>query len=125
MSHTPEHALVWCEIPVSDLNKAMAFYNTVFDFETKLDETGPHAIAFLPTRDETGIAGHLYEGEPAGKGGGPTIHLAVPGTVEEAADRCWTAGGSVVGSIVEIPPGRFQYIQDPDGNSVGLFEAVA
>lgn len=125
MTVTPENALVWCEIPVTELKKAMTFYDTVFEFETKFDETGPNAVAFIPTKDPTGVAGHLYEGQPAVKGAGPTIHLAVPGTVEDAADRCWTAGGTVIGPIIEIPPGRFQYIQDPDGNSVGLFEAAS
>lgn len=125
MTYTPENALVWCEIPVTDLKKAMDFYDAVFEFETKLDETGSNAVAFIPTKDTTGVAGHLYEGTPASKGAGPTVHMAVPGTVEEAADRCWTAGGSVIGPVIDIPPGRFQYAQDPDGNSVGLFEVAA
>ena len=123
MTFMPENALVWCEIPVKELKKAMIFYDAVFGFETKLDETGANAVAFIPTKTPSGVAGHIYEGTPAAKGSGPTLHMAVPGTVEEAADRCWTAGGTVIGPIIEIPPGRFQYIQDPDGNSVGLFEA--
>ncbi len=125
MTFIPEHALVWCEIPVTDLKKAMTFYDTVFQYETKLDETGPNAIAFLPMTDNSTIAGHLYEGKPASDGRGPTVHLAVPGTVEEAADRCWSAGGTVAGPVIEIPPGRFQYVQDPDGNSLGLFESAS
>ena len=126
MTFIPENALVWCEIPVTDLKKAMAFYDSVFEYETKLDEMGPNAIAFLPMKDEaSSTAGHLYEGKPATDGRGPTVHLAVPGTVEEAANRCQSAGGSLVGPVIEIPPGRFQYALDPDGNSIGIFERAA
>ncbi len=122
MTFTPENALVWCEIPVLDIEKAMAFYDTVFQYETILDESSPNAVAFLPMTQPPGTAGHLYEGKPASDGRGPTVHLAVPGTVEEAAGRCQSAGGKVAGPVIEIPAGRFQYAVDPDGNSLGLFE---
>ncbi len=125
MTVTPKNALIWCEIPVTNLKNAMAFYSAVFDYEMKYDESGENPIVFLPMADDSSVAGHLYEGKPAKDGTGPTVHLAVPDTVEKAADRCWTAGGSVLGTVIEIPPGRFQYIIDPDGNSVGLFEAAS
>ncbi|MEH3053884.1 MAG: hypothetical protein PGN13_07740, partial [Patulibacter minatonensis] len=69
-------------------------------------------------------AGHLYEGTPATGGAGPTIHLWVE-SVEAAADRAKEAGAELVGPVIEIPVGRFQYIVDLDGNSIGLFEPAA
>jgi len=39
--------------------------------------------------------------------------------------RCDDAGCKVVSPIVEIPPGRFAYARDLDGNSLGLFESAA
>ena len=124
MSFTPANAVVWSEIPVRDLDRGMAFYSTVFDFEMNRDDTGPNPIAFLPTENfEQGIAGHLYPGEPAAPGTGPTIHIAVPDTLEATADRFQNAGGTLVSDPIAIPPGRFQYGTDPDGNSIGLFEA--
>ena len=124
MSFTPANAVVWSEIPVRDLDRGMAFYSTVFDFEMNRDDTGPNPIAFLPTENfERGIAGHLYPGEPAAPGTGPTIHIAVPDTLEATADRFQNAGGTLVSDPIAIPPGRFQYGTDPDGNSIGLFEA--
>lgn len=125
MSFTPENALVWCEIPVTDLKKSMVFYEAVFDYKIKLDESMPEPFAFLITTDTPGAAGHLYVGKPSSDGSGPTVHLVVPGTVEEAAVRCRKAGGTVLGDVITIPPGRFQYIQDIDGNSIGLFELAA
>lgn len=121
MSFIPDNALVWGEIPVRDLDRGMAFYSAVFDYALKSEEAGPNPIAYLPCH-EAGIAGHLYPGEPAAPGAGPTLHLAVPDNLEAAAERCWKAGGTVKSEPIAIPAGRFQYVEDPDGNSIGLFE---
>ncbi len=123
MSTHPDNALVWTEIPVRDLDRGVAFYGTVFDFGFNRDETGPNPIAMIKTKDEMGIAGHLYPGKPAGNGEGLTIHLAVPDTLEATATRFASEGGTVISEPIEIPPGRFQYGTDPDGNSIGMFEA--
>jgi len=123
MSFTPDNALVWTEIPVTDLDKAVAFYGNVFDFDFNRDDTGPNPIAMIKTSDETGIAGHLYPGKPAKKGEGLTIHLSVPDTLEATAERFTSSGGTVTSEPVAIPPGRFQYGIDPNGNSIGMFEA--
>ncbi len=55
-------------------------------------------------------------------GTGNTLHLAVPDSVEETAKRVTAAGGQVVSPVIEIPPGRFAYCHDPDGNSIALFQ---
>jgi predicted enzyme related to lactoylglutathione lyase len=111
--------VVWSEIPVSDMKKAVAFYNEVFDWQMTIDESGPNPMAILGGKHNTG--GHLYPGTPA-SGDGPTVHIAVSDRLEDATIRCRKAGGTVIGDIVTIPPGRFVYATDPDGNSIGLFE---
>ncbi|WP_305986385.1 VOC family protein [Roseibium sp. MMSF_3544] len=124
MTFTPDHFTVWMEIPVVDLEKAIAFYNDVFQTELKLiTDMGPNPIAMFMTKDEkTGTAGHLYPGKPAEKGSGPTIHLLCPDGLEATMERFVKAGGEVVSDPIGIPAGRFAYGIDPDGNSIGLFE---
>lgn len=125
MPHAPDNFAVWFEIPVRDMSKAMKFYAEVFDTELALDTNGPNPVAFFPTAgglEGPGISGHLYPGTPAGDGRGPTVHMAVPGRLEDAIARFEKAGGEVLPGIVPIPPGRFAYGKDPDGNSIGLFE---
>lgn len=123
MTFLPKNFTVWAEIPVSDLDKAMAFYGAVFGLDLKRDDTGPNPMAIFPTEDGTGVAGHLYEGKPSSDGTGATVHFAVPDTLEAASKRASAAGGKVMSDPITIPMGRFAYVTDPDGNSLGLFQA--
>lgn len=116
---TPANVAVWFEIPVSDMDRAKAFYEAVLQTKLKDENTGPNPMAVFPANGERGVAGHLYPGQPSG--GGNTIHLAAPEPLEAAIDRVREKGGKVLSDIVVIPAGRFAYCQDPDGNSIGLF----
>ncbi len=119
----PDQTLVvWNEIPVSDMEKAVEFYNAVFKWDLTIDNTGPNPMAYLGG-DMNTAGGHLYPGKPASKGNGPTVHIAVPDTLDAAVARCKQAGGTVLSDAIEIPVGSFAYIIDPDGNSLGLFKA--
>ena len=60
MSFTPENFTVWAEIPVTDLDRAMTFYNSVFDTELKKVDCEENEFAMFPTPNDAGIAGHLY-----------------------------------------------------------------
>ena len=117
--------LVWCEIPVTDLDRASDFYAKVFGYKMEIDTNGPNPMAVLNGASDT-TAGHLYPGSPSEAGSGNTVHLVIQNgdTVEEAAKRAEANGGSVGGPIIEIEFGRWQYCTDPDGNSIGLFEPV-
>lgn len=121
MSFTPENFTVWAEIPVTDMDSAIVFYNKVFDIALQKDETGPNPMAVFPTSNPAGAAGHLYPGKPAPAGSGPTVHFACPGTLEDAMTRVKDAGGQVLSDAISIPAGRFAYCLDPDGNSIGIF----
>ncbi|MCI2400722.1 VOC family protein [Aliiroseovarius subalbicans] len=125
MTHTPTNPVVWTEIPVTDMTRAVAFYDAVFGYQMKIDSTGPNPMAMFPAKEfETGVAGHLYPGKPAAQGTGPTVHLAIPDTLDAAKARLVAAGGTLAldGLVIEIPAGQFCYATDPDGNSIGLFE---
>lgn len=121
MSHTPANSVVWMELPVTDIDRSIDFYSTVFGYALKLDETGPNPIAMFPA-DPSGVAGHLYPGTPSARGAGPTVHLAVPDSLEATSARLSDAGGTLMGEPITIPSGRFAYAEDLDGNSIGLFE---
>ena len=120
--NVPKDYVVWFEMPVTDMERSKAFYSAVLKASFIDEDTGPNPMAMFRTQDpESGVSGHLYPGKPAGDGVGPTVHLAAPEPLEEALERVAPNGGKVVSPIIKIPPGRFAYCLDPDGNSIGLF----
>lgn len=124
MSFKPKNLAVWMEIPVTDMEKSVAYYNKVFDADLEVQEGGPNPMATFKTADGKGVSGHLYPGKPAAERTGPTVHMACPGKLEDAMVRVVAAGGQIVSPIIQIPPGRFVYTHDLDGNSIGVFETV-
>ena len=117
------HTCVWFEIPVTDLDRARAFYGAVLKRELTREDGGPNPMAAFSSMSDPGVSGHLYPGKPAPAGTGPTIHLAAPDGLEATAARVREAGGTVVSEPIAIPSGSFFYATDPDGNSIGFFEA--
>jgi hypothetical protein len=125
MPFSPTNPFVWIEIPVTDMDKAIAFYTKVFGYDLKVDNSGPNPMAvFAPADIASGVGGHIYPGKPAAKGTGSTSHMIVPDTLDAAKARVIEAGGTIEldGYVVEMPFGDFCYATDPDGNSIGLFE---
>ncbi len=120
----PVHSTCWFEIPVTDLERSVAFYNVVLDTDMTIEEAGPNPVAFFPVSDpKTGISGHLYPGKPSTDG--PTVHLVAPDTLAATKSRIEAAGGTVVSPNIDIPAGSFFYARDPDGNSIGIFQSNA
>lgn len=126
MPFHPANSVVWTEIPVTNLAAAQTFYETLLQTRMQRQVMGPMELVDFKTDEAmNGVAGHLYLGTPAPRGAGSTIHLAIPGTVEAALERCVVAGGKAVSPIITIPPGRFAKAEDLDGNSIGLFEPAS
>jgi predicted enzyme related to lactoylglutathione lyase len=119
---TDRAIMVWGEIPVTDMQKSVDFYNEVFGYQMEIDNSGPNPMATLGGSMNTAGA-HLYPGKPASDSGN-TIHLGLPDGLEAGIARCTKAGGQVVSPPIAIPAGRFAYAKDLDGNSIGLFEAA-
>ena len=123
MSFTPQTSVVWFEIPVTDMDRAMAFYAAVLQYELTDQNDGPNPMAMFRSADPEAVSGHIYPGKPAAVGTGSTVHLAVAAPLEAAMERVTANGGQVVSPPIQIPAGRFAYCLDPDGNSIGLFSA--
>ena len=110
-------------IPVTDVDRAKAFYADQVGFNADHDHTVSDDIRFVQlTPPGSGCSIVL------GKG----ITEAAPGSVEgvqlcvkdiDVARAELTGRGVEVSEIVEYPWGRFVYFADPDGNKWSVQEA--
>ena len=115
----------WFEIPVTDLDRAKAFYESVLGTSMRRDDTGPNPMIAFTDMGDPAASGHLYPGKPAAPGTGPTVHLVALDPLETVMERVGPAGGAIVSPVIDIPAGRFVYATDPDGNSIGFFNFKA
>lgn len=118
---TTQPLVVWTAIPVSNVETAAKFYDTVFGLSTTVDRSGPKPMANLNDA-MAGVGVTIYEGKAAP---GALIHMAVSDGLEASIERLEAAGGKVQSEERTLPVGRFVTASDPDGNMIGLFESKA
>lgn len=103
-------------VPVTDQDRAKAFYETVLGFRTVRDASlvpGRRWIRMLPPTGNMGIA--LVTWYPAMAPG--TLRGLVLGTIDiEQVHEKLSARGLAIGAIESAPWGRFATFADPDGN---------
>ena len=121
---TKMNAVSWFDIYVSDLKRAVTFYETVLGhkLEEMVDPTGSSQMMSFPAdMNSYGASGALTKSEYASPGvGGTMIYFAVEDCAVEES-RVIEAGGKVVRPKFSI--GDFGWItlcQDTEGNVFGL-----
>jgi uncharacterized protein len=111
------HPVVHFEIGCKDSKRTQEFYESVFDW--KITVAGPAAMIDA--------------------GGGPTGHISALGhephhytifyvevdDVQAYLDRAQQLGAKTLVPPVPIPTGTFAWLQDPEGNTIGLWKPSA
>ncbi len=113
--------IVWVDIPVADLNRAMRFYSAVLGNEVKRQEYGEFAIGLLPSA-ETEVSGCLFTSATDKPGDqGPLIYLNANGRLDQAEAAVAPNGGKVLKPKHQIGPhGWRTVILDSEGNRIAL-----
>ena len=114
---------VWFEIPVSDMPRAIRFYETLFQSSLILANGGPMQLAVFPRRDEGGTTGCLAHGPMLTPGSdGTVVYLNADPLLDQALERVKAAGGEVLVPRTELPDdiGCFALFRDCEGNRIGL-----
>lgn len=118
-----KNAVNWFEIPVADMNRAQAFYETVLTCKLRREDMGGSKLAVFPY-DEPATGGCLQSGanQSAAAGSGIRIYLDCSPSLDAVLARVEAAGGAIVSPKFKLPGemGVIAHMRDTEGNEVGL-----
>lgn len=112
----------WFEIPVTDMQRAVEFYQTVFGYTLSLNDMGTFQMAWFPMGESLpGSTGSLVRGEAyTPSHAGSLVYFSVEdidGTLTKAAN----SGGRILGRKTSIGEyGFVAHFEDSEGNRVAL-----
>lgn len=115
----------WFEIPVSDMDRAIKFYETVFEIQLDRNKLGELDMAWFPwIEGGYGSGGSLVKHKAyVPNNNGVLVYLtAVSGNVENELARVENAGGTVLQGRTQISPehGFMALLLDSEGNRIAL-----
>ena len=121
-----KNAISWFEIPTRDLDRAVKFYETIFN-TTLIPMDNDHIkMRMFPVEDPmTGIGGALVYNESFYKPSatdGPLVYLNGNPDVQNILDKVEAAGGKieVPKTVISAEYGTMAIIIDTEGNRIGL-----
>jgi len=121
------NAINWFDIPVTDLQRAKEFYETIFEIQMETGGPPQEQMAFFPRKKDTimGLSGILSgalvnkkEFNPGTDG--PLIYLNASPELDPVINRLQKAGGKVLVNKTKIPAGYIAICLDSEGNRIGL-----
>ena len=117
-----DYKLELVTLPVSDVDRAKAFYVDQLGFNADHDHRVSPELRFVQlTPPGSGCSIAIGEGlTPAEPGSVRGMQLVVKDI--EVAKRELTDRGADVGEISDLPWGRFLFLKDPDGNDWAIQE---
>jgi len=115
------HQIVWCDIPVKDLDRAIKFYSAVLGVKVEKQSMPGCVFGLLPHANEN-VSGCLVELDDAKPSAdGPLIYLNCEGRLDAAIATVVKSGGKVLKPKHQIGPYGFRaIILDSEGNRVAL-----
>jgi predicted enzyme related to lactoylglutathione lyase len=113
--------IVWCDIPVKDLDRAIKFYTGVLGQAVKKESYPGMTFGLLPHVQES-VSGCLVEmADAKPSADGPLIYLNCSGRLDIAIATVELNGGKILKAKHEIGPyGSRAVILDSEGNRVAL-----
>lgn len=116
---------VWIEIPVKDLDRAMAFYQAVFQLQpTEIVTDGVRRTTTLVNTTEQGRAGISLNQTASFKPGdtGPLVYLDAGEDLTHHLQRVEPAGGKVIEDKTSMgEAGNYATFLDTEGNCLALY----
>jgi len=114
-----KNAMNFFEIPTLDLERAVAFYQKVFNCEFKMGTVGESRIAMFAVDGLTGALLQNKARQP--QSNGTVVYLDAGGDIDGCISRIAQAGGKVVVGKTDLGrPGYVALFNDTEGNTVGI-----
>ncbi|KAA5823539.1 VOC family protein [Algibacter amylolyticus] len=117
----------WFEIPVTDMDRAKAFYENVFQVKIDIQDYGEMVMGWFPFTEGTeGAAGTLVKQDSYTPSHEGTLVYFMSDDVQIELDRVGGAGGKILQAKTEISPehGNMAIFEDSEGNRVALHSMV-
>lgn len=121
------NVLNWFEIPVSDIDRAKTFYETILDIEMIQRKDGNDEAVFFPFDPDivqatsgriTGVLTKTDRNTPSDHG--TLVYMNASPDIQLVLDKVKQSGGKIVLPRTQIPAGFIAVIIDTEGNKVGL-----
>lgn len=118
-----EQPITWFSIPVSEMNRALGFYNTIFGIQLQAMDFLGMPMAFFPMQDPQPGGALVHDPDNAGQHMGVMIYLNGGEDLQHVLDTIPAAGGQVTmpKTLISKEIGYFAHFTDTEGNTVGVF----
>ena len=119
--------ITWFEIPVTNIDRAKKFYETILDIEMVKRVDGNDESVFFPYNPDiiqatsgrvTGVLSKAEGNLPSDQG--TVVYINASPVLQIVLDKVEQAGGKILTPIIEIPAGFISLIKDSEGNKIGL-----
>jgi uncharacterized protein len=114
----------WFEIPATDFERAIRFYELIFATKLIRDPRFPDMAIFPYERP--GISGCILRAPGRASQNGVVVYLNCDGQLDDVLSRTVSAGAEIIEAKEELPAslGWSAQISDTEGNRVGLHAVV-
>lgn len=116
-----QNFISWFEIPASNFERAVEFYNRIFKIELETDQMNGYSMAFFP--NQNGVGGAIICGEGSVPSqNGSLLYLNGGEDLQDVLSEVEAAGGEVILPKQKINDenGYFALFIDTEGNKMAL-----
>ena len=121
------NAINWFEIPATDFDRAVKFYESVLDISMHRETFGGDPKAFFSYSQGQGVGGSVVKADyakPSADGAVVYLNAESRERLDAVLARVEAAGGAVIKPAAELGEiGVIAFIRDTEGNHVGLHVA--
>ncbi len=113
----------WFEIPVSDMDRAAAFYSKLMDAPVTIEKFGEFLMGWLPMENPEAVGGGLVKHETyVPSHHGSLVYLNGNDDLSVMLGRVEPAGGKILRGKTQITPeiGYMAVFEDSEGNRIAL-----